>query len=260
MFQWILELRLVFSRVKGLKFVIAHMTSPDTCSPKYLWNRPLIMAWGIVKPTDQSWWCVMFMFKFFIFNVCFTITQRSRSRPTPCSVVQQIQSSAMMGNRRLVVRTYPPCWVFKAQSVIGYRLMLYHTNIRLWSRLSQSLPVDVAPSNGDYTTKENSVSNHGGRTPSMLKPGPNFIELLSTKICLAWNFFLDKNRITNQISICCILLVTGIQLLFAYPENHVEIWLVILFLSRKKFHAKQIFVLSSSMKLGPGLYMYTSWV
>ena len=31
-----------------------------------------------------------------------------------------------------------------------------------------------------------------------------------------------------------------------------EIWLVILFLSRKTFHAKQTFVLSSSMKLGPG--------
>ena len=29
-------------------------------------------------------------------------------------------------------------------------------------------------------------------------PGPNFIELLSTQICLAWNFFLDKNRITKQ--------------------------------------------------------------
>ena len=29
------------------------------------------------------------------------------------------------------------------------------------------------------------------------------------------------------------------------------IWLVNLFLSRQKFHAKQIFVLSSSMKLGP---------
>ena len=48
------------------------------------------------------------------------------------------------------------------------------------------------------------------------------------------------------------MLVTGIQLLIAYPENHVEVWLVILFLSRKEFHAKQIFVLSSSMKLGPG--------
>ena len=65
------------------------------------------------------------------------------------------------------------------------------------------------------------------------------MELLSTKICLAWNFFLDKNRITNQISIGCILLVTGIQLLFAYPKNHVEIRLVGLFLSRKKYHAKQ---------------------
>ena len=30
-----------------------------------------------------------------------------------------------------------------------------------------------------------------------LSPGPNFIELLSTKICLAWNFFLGKNRTIN---------------------------------------------------------------
>ena len=42
----------------------------------------------------------------------------------------------------------------------------------------------------------------------LLKTGPNLIELLSTTICLAWSFFLDNNRITNQISICCILLVT----------------------------------------------------
>ena len=34
--------------------------------------------------------------------------------------------------------------------------------------------------------------------------------------------------------------------------QQIEIRLVILFLSRKKFHAKQIGVLSSSMKLGPG--------
>ena len=81
---------------------------------------------------------------------------------------------------------------------------------------------------------------------------PNLIELLSTKICLAWNYFLDKNRITNQTSIWCILLVTSIQLLFAYPENHMEIWLEILFLWRQKFHAKLIVVLSSSVKLGPG--------
>ena len=57
--------------------------------------------------------------------------------------------------------------------------------------------------------------------------------------------------ITNKISLCCILRVTGIQLMFAHPDNHVEIWLVILFLSRQTFHAKQILVLSSSMKLGP---------
>ena len=38
------------------------------------------------------------------------------------------------------------------------------------------------------------------------------------------------------------MLVTGIQLLLAYPENHIK----------EKVHAKQIFVLSSSMKLGPG--------
>ena len=68
--------------------------------------------------------------------------------------------------------------------------------------------------------------------------------------------FKSYLRITNQISICCIFLVTGIQLLFAHPENHVEIWLVILFLSRKKFHAKQIFVLSSTMKLGHGLKIH----
>ena len=66
-------------------------------------------------------------------------------------------------------------------------------------------------------------------TSFKLRPGPNFIEVLRTKICLAGNFFLDKNRITNPFSICYVLLVTGIQLLFAYLENHVEIWLEIPF-------------------------------
>ena len=96
-----------------------------------------------------------------------------------------------------------------------------------------------------------SVTPHGYCYIVPCSPGSIFIELLSTQICLAWNFFLDKNRITNKFSICCILLVTGIQLMFAHPENHVEIWLVILFLSRLKFHAKQISMLSSSMKLDP---------
>ena len=45
--------------------------------------------------------------------------------------------------------------------------------------------------------------------------------------------------------------ITGNQLLFAYPENRVEILLEIPFLWRPKFHAEQIFVLSSSMKYGP---------
>ena len=40
---------------------------------------------------------------------------------------------------------------------------------------------------------------------------------------LSMNFFRNKNRITNQISICCILLVTSIQLLFGYPDNYMEI-------------------------------------
>ena len=35
--------------------------------------------------------------------------------------------------------------------------------------------------------------------------------------------------------------------------QHMEIWLVILFLSGKKIHAKQLFVLTGFMKLGPGV-------
>ena len=94
-----------------------------------------------------------------------------------------------------------------------------------------------------------SAMMHENRVQSY--PGTNFIELLSSTICLASNFSLDKNRMTYQTSICCILLVTGIQLLFVHTENHVEIWSAILFLSGQTFHAKQICVLSSSMKLGP---------
>ena len=37
-----------------------------------------------------------------------------------------------------------------------------------------------------------------------------------------------------------------------------EIWLVNLFLSRQKLYAKQICVLSSSMKLGTGVIPYQS--
>ena len=49
-----------------------------------------------------------------------------------------------------------------------------------------------------------------------------------------------------------VLQVTGIQPLLAYPENHVEIWLVTLFLLKKKFHAKQTCVLTGFLKFGAG--------
>ena len=79
--------------------------------------------------------------------------------------------------------------------------------------------------------------------------GPNFMELLRTQICLVWQlFFWYKKDDQPNLNL---LHLTGIQLLFAYPENHVEIRLVIPFLSRTKIRAKQICLLSSSMKLGP---------
>ena len=64
----------------------------------------------------------------------------------------------------------------------------------------------------------------------------------------------------NQTLICCKLLITGIQLLFAYPENHMEIWLVALFLLRKKFHAKQICVLTRLSEIGPRLESSHGWL
>ena len=75
----------------------------------------------------------------------------------------------------------------------------------------------------EYTAKFNWIDAPRCVIKRYIRPGPNFIKPVSTKNCLAWNFCLDKNKITNQILICCILLVTDIQLLFAYPENHVEI-------------------------------------
>ena len=66
------------------------------------------------------------------------------------------------------------------------------------------------------------------------------------KICLAWNFFLDKNSITNQISTWFSgyskqQLNTSINQ-YATNEN-----LVGNPVFTEKFHAKQFFVLSSSM-------------
>ena len=86
---------------------------------------------------------------------------------------------------------------------------------------------------------------------SLDRPGSNFIELLSIKFCLAWNVCLDKNRI-SQPNFYVIFKITIQQLITVTRKcNKMEIWLVILFLPRKKFYAKQIFVLSGSMKLGP---------
>ena len=83
---------------------------------------------------------------------------------------------------------------------------------------------------------------------------PHYLDPISQS-CEAHKFAQHEWQIQSyqpNFPFCCILLVTGILLLLAYPENHVEIWLVILFLSRKKFNATQICVLNSSMKLlGP---------
>ena len=84
------------------------------------------------------------------------------------------------------------------------------------------------------------------RCPVPRSPWLNFIELLSTTICLAWNFFLDKNRITNKTSICCILLVTGIQLMFAESWKSSGIFVGNPVFMEAVMSCKQMFVLSSS--------------
>ena len=102
-------------------------------------------------------------------------------------------------------------------------------------RLTVDSPTDVKE--WIETMKEaiqEGLSDHSV-SQALLDAGPNFIELLSRRICLAWNFFLGKNRFTNQIYICCILLITGVQLLFAYPVNHMDIWLVMLCFMLSKF-------------------------
>ena len=84
-------------------------------------------------------------------------------------------------------------------------------------------------------------------------PGINFIALLSTPICLAWNFSLDKNRNANQMSTWFSGQANTSWIPARSNIQQMEICLIILFLSWKKFHDNQFFVLSSSMKLGPAL-------
>ena len=83
---------------------------------------------------------------------------------------------------------------------------------------------------------------------------PNFKELLNTKMCLAWHFFLDKRQY-YQPNFHLIFRISEQQLNTNNKQymQQIKMLLVILFLHRKTFHAKQICVLSSSMKLGPGL-------
>ena len=57
---------------------------------------------------------------------------------------------------------------------------------------------------------------------------------------LSMKFLPYSSVITKQITVCYILLVTGIQLLFANPENQVVGNSV--FFLRQQFHAKQMFV------------------
>ena len=79
-----------------------------------------------------------------------------------------------------------------------------------------------------------------------LEAGPNFIELLSTKITsLIKQDYQPNFNVTFKISK---------QQLNTSKKKHNATngsWLVIMFLSRKKFHAKQICLLSS-MKLEAG--------
>ena len=63
---------------------------------------------------------------------------------------------------------------------------------------------------------------------------------------------LIKTGLPTKFSFVAYCLILVFKCYSLNPENHVEIWLVILFLIRKKFHAKQIVVLTCFVKLGPG--------
>ena len=75
-------------------------------------------------------------------------------------------------------------------------------------------------------------------------PGPNFIKPVTTTICLAWNFRITGLRTKFPHDFQDLANNSWIQV--TSNMQHMKIWLVILFLPRKKFHAKQIFVLSGS--------------
>ena len=71
--------------------------------------------------------------------------------------------------------------------------------------------------------------------------GPNFIELHKNMLQHEISSLIKTGLPAKFPCVVHIFLVTSIPLLYAYSENHMEVY------------AKQIFVLSSSMKWGPGL-------
>ena len=96
-----------------------------------------------------------------------------------------------------------------------------------------------------HTYRENSHQKPFGQIQESWPAGPNFIPLLSTKICLAWHFCSDKNRNANQISTWFSRQAHHSWIPVRSNMQQKEIWLIILFLSRKKISAKQIFVLAA---------------
>ena len=79
-----------------------------------------------------------------------------------------------------------------------------------------------------------------------------FHRAASTNMYLAWNFCLDKTGIPTENSTWFSGWANYSWIPVKSNMHQEEICLVILFLSRKKFLAKQISVLSSSMELGQG--------
>ena len=119
---------------------------------------------------------------------------------------------------------------------------------RCWG--NERFGVDDASS---WRRTRTSLTNWSSTTQATrLRGWPNFIELLSTNICWAWHFFLDKKQDyqPNFHLLLCLLLVFSCCLLFVQIKWKFGCNPV---LSRQKFHAKQFFVLSSSLKLGPCL-------
>ena len=87
--------------------------------------------------------------------------------------------------------------------------------------------------------------------------GANFIELLKHKICLSMKSLPWSNRITNQIFMWCLLLLTCIRPLFAEHNIHKEFWLAYWFYLPRFLVLKQILVLKQLYEIGPWAVPYS---